>query len=90
MKDIGDLFFNKEGLEISYSKSAEWYFKYLESSNHLEYNNKSNCFYILGYMYYYGGNGIQVSYAKALDYFEKSISHDAKCFIGWSMNMISE
>ena len=81
--DIGDLFFYKKGLEVSYSKATEWYLKYLESSDRLEFNNNSHCFYNLGYMHYYGGNGIQVSYAKALDYFEKSIAHDAKYFIGW-------
>lgn len=81
--EIGDLFFYKKGLEVSYSKATEWYLKYLESSDHLEYNNNSRCFYNLGYMHYYGGNGIQKSYAKALDYFEKSTVYDAKYFLGW-------
>lgn len=54
LRAIGDLFFYKDGLEVPYSKATEWYLKYLESSDYLEYNNNSRCFYNLGYMNYYG------------------------------------
>lgn len=80
---IGDLFFYKKGLEVSYSKAVEWYLKYLESSDYLEYNNNSLCFYHLGYMYYYGGYGIPSSYLKALEYFQKSTMNEAKYYLGW-------
>ena len=76
------MFFYKDGLEVSYSKATEWYLKYLESSDYLEYNNNSRCFYNLGYMNYYGGYGIQRSYVKALDFFQKSTMHKAKYFLG--------
>ncbi len=82
LRAIGDLFFYKDGLEVSYSKATEWYLKYLESSDYLEYNNNSRCFYNLGYMNYYGGYGIQRSYVKALDFFQKSTMHRAKYFLG--------
>lgn len=82
LRAIGDLFFYKDGLEVSYSKATEWYLKYLESSDYLEYNNNSRCFYNLGYMNYYGGYGIQRSYVKALDFFQKSTMHKAKYFLG--------
>lgn len=83
LRHIGNLFFYEKGLEVSYSKATEWYLKYLEYSDCLEYNNNSYCFYNLGYIHYYGGNGIQASYEKALDYFEKSTNLDAKYFLGW-------
>lgn len=83
LRAIGDLFFYKDGLEVSYSKATEWYLKYLESSDNLEYNNNSRCFYNLGYMNYYGGYGIQRSYVRALDFFQKSTMHKAKYFLGW-------
>lgn len=81
---IGDLFFYKDQLEVSdsFSKATEWYLKYLESSDCLEYNNNSRCFYNLGWMNYYGGYGIQRSYVKALDFFQKSTMHKAKYFLG--------
>lgn len=82
LRAIGDLFFYKDGLEVSYSKATEWYLKYLESSDYLEYNNNSRCFYNLGYMNYYGGYGIQRSYVRALDFFQKSTMHKAKYFLG--------
>jgi len=80
--EIGDLFYYKEGLERSYAKATDWYLKYIEYPDQSAHN-KSVCFYRLGYMYYYGGYGIQASYTKALDYFRKSDAYNAKYFLGW-------
>lgn len=82
LREIGDLFYYKKGLKVSYSKATEWYLKYIESSEILEHNNNSQCFYKLGYMHYHGGYGIEQSYTKALYYFEKSSMYDAKYYIG--------
>lgn len=34
-------------------------------------------------MYYYGGYGIQSSYLKALEYFQKSTRDEAKYYLAW-------
>lgn len=81
LRYIGDLFFYEKGLGVSYINAMVWYLKYLESSGSLEYYDY--CLLNLGIMNYYGGNGIQKSYAKALGYFERCDAHDAKYYLGW-------
>ena len=79
---LGDLFYQKEGIEHSNAKAAEWFLKYIASPDR-EALNKSVCYYKLGHMYYYGGYGIEVSYAKAMDFFSKSDSNGARYYLGW-------
>lgn len=44
---------------MSYSKATEWYLKYIEQCNRFKDNNDSRCFFNLGYMNYYAGNGFR-------------------------------
>lgn len=79
---LGDLFYQKEEIEHSNAKAAEWFLKYIASPDR-EALNKSVCYYKLGHMHYYGGYGIEVSYAKAMDFFSKSDSNGARYYLGW-------
>ena len=80
MADLGDLFYDKSGLERSYSKALNWYLKYV---NEPSAQRKSVVYEKIGLIFYYGGYGVDKYYPTAFEYFSKSSTNVAKYYLGW-------
>jgi TPR repeat protein len=75
--DLGNCYFEGNGITQDYAKAVEWYTKSAQQGNPRGQNNLGNC--------YEGGNGVTKDYAQALYWFNKAAQQNfsySQCSLG--------